>query len=187
MADDRHTAIAEVRPWIGSLVSVAYLKTVRDLAIVDCRTDDGRIHFYFDDEPSLEKREAAVWTYVARAFRDPVLRDDDRADYAPTQMIVELFQEQGYDGVIYPSAFGSSGSNLVLFDISAAAVVSCELHEVKDVKLDTKEVTNPYFVQKNDDGSTDIVRTVITAIGPIGGPMIDLRTGHELPEGGSDG
>lgn len=179
MADERDTAIAEVRPWIGSLVSVAYLKTTRNLAIVDCRADDGRIHVYFEGEPSIEKREAAVWAYVARAFREPVLRDDDRADYAPTQMIVELFQEQGYDGVIYPSAFGSSSSNLVLFDITAAEVVSCELHEVSGVTLHTKEAANPDFVRKNKDGSVDIVRNVITAIGPIGGPMIDLRTGEE--------
>lgn len=175
LADNRNTAIAEARPWIGSLVSVSILTTLRPLLIVDCRDDTNKLHIYLEGEPSPEEREAAVWSDVARAFRMPVQRTDDRAGYAPTQIIVELFQGLGYDGVIYGSAFGSKGSNLVLFDVEAAEIVSTELHEVEQVELKTKEAADPYFVEKQADGSVRLIRNVITAIGPIGGPMIDLE------------
>ncbi|HYJ53477.1 MAG TPA: RES family NAD+ phosphorylase [Allosphingosinicella sp.] len=174
LADDSNTAIAEVRPWIGSLVSVSYLRTLRQQRIVDCRDDSGAHHIYLEGEPSPEKREAAVWSDVARAFRMPVQRSDDRAEYAPTQIIVELFQSLGYDGVIYGSAFGSKGSNLVLFDVNAAEIVSTELHEVEKVELKTKEAADPYFVEKQTDGSVRLIRNVITAVGPAGGPMVEL-------------
>lgn len=176
LADNRNTAIAEVRPWIGSLVSVGYFKTVRDLVIVDCRDDAGKAHFYLEGEPGAEERQAAVWSDVAAAFRAPVQRTDDRAEYAPTQIIVEQFQDLGYDGVIYGSAFGSAGSNLVLFDAGAAELVSTELHEVKGVTLDTKEAANPYFVERQADGTVQTFRNVITAIGPVDGPLIELDT-----------
>ncbi len=174
LADNRNTAIAEVRPWIGSLVSVSYFKTLRPLRIVNCRDDSNRLHIYLEGEPSAEKREAAIWSDIARAFRMPVQRTDDRAGYAPTQIIVERFQELDYDGVIYGSAFGPKGSNLVLFDVDAAEIVATELHEIEQIELKTREAASPYFVETQDDGSKRLVRNVITAIGPVGGPMIDL-------------
>lgn len=174
LADNRNTAIAEVRPWIGSLVSVSIFKTLKPLRIVDCRDDSNKLHIYLEGEPDSEKREAAVWADVARAFRAPVQRTDDRAGYAPTQIIVELFQALNYDGVIYASAFGAKGSNLVLFDVSAAEIVATELHEVEGVELKTRETAEPYVVEKQADGNVRLVSNVITAIGPAGGPMTDL-------------
>lgn len=38
LATDHETAIAEVRPWIGSYVSVAVFKACRELRLVNCRT-----------------------------------------------------------------------------------------------------------------------------------------------------
>jgi RES domain-containing protein len=175
MAFDRHTAIAEVRPWIGSLVSVAIMKTVRDLNVVDCRGEGDRELLFIEGEPSAAEREAAVWSHVARAFREPVLRGDDRAGYAPTQIIAELFQNEGYDGIVYGSGFGDGATNIVVFDTAAAEIVACEIHEVKGVKLDHEEVDNPYHVKKLEDGSIELFSMVISAIGPVGGPMISLE------------
>lgn len=176
MADDRHTAIAEVRPWIGSLVSVAIMRTLRDQRLVDVRDDSGRTPIYLEGEPSAAEREASVWCHVARAFREPVLREDNRAAYAPTQVIAEAFRNHGYDGIAYGSTFDESGTNIVLFDIAAAELEACELHEIKNVKLLHEEAESPYFVQKNEDGSTSLIRNVITAIGPVDGPMIPLTS-----------
>lgn len=174
MADDRHTAIAEVRPWIGSLVSVALMRTLKDQRLVDVRDDSGRTPIYLEGEPSPADREASVWCHVARAFREPVLRDDNRAGYAPTQIIAEAFRDHGFDGIAYGSGFGEGRTNIVLFDTGAAELEACELHEIKNVTLRFEEVESPYFVQKNEDGSTSLMRNVITAIGPVDGPMIPL-------------
>lgn len=175
MADDRHTAIAEVRPWIGSLVSVAIMRTLKDQRLVDVRDDSGRTPIYLEGAPSPEEREASVWAHVARAFREPVLREDNRAGYAPTQIIAEAFRNHGYDGIAYGSAFGEARANIVLFDTAAAELEACELHEIKNVALTHVEAESPYFVQKNEDGSTSLMRNVITAIGPVDGSMIPLR------------
>lgn len=176
MADDRHTAIAEVRPWIGSLVSVAVMRTLKDQRLVDVRDDSGHKPIYIGDEPSAEKREAAVWSHIARAFQEPVLREDNRAGYAPTQIIAEAFREHGYDGIAYGSAFGEGRTNIVLFDLGAAELVACELHEIRNVKLIHNEAETPYYVHKEEDGSTSLFRNVISAIGPMNGPMISLTS-----------
>jgi len=166
MADNRHTAIAEVRPWIGSLVSVAIMRTLRDQRLVDVRDDSGRTRIYLEEEPSPADREASVWCHVARAFREPVLREDNRADYAPTQIIAEAFKSHGYDGIAYGSAFGEGGTNIVLFDTGAAELEACELHEIKNVTLTHDEAESPYFVEKKEDGSRSLVRNTITAVIP---------------------
>jgi hypothetical protein len=173
MAADRHTAIAEVRPWIGSLVSVAIMKTLRDLRVVDCRADEGL--FFFEREPPPRKREAAVWGQVSRAFREPVLRGDDRAGYAPTQLIAERFEREGYDGIVYGSGFGKGAVNIVLFDTQAAEIVVCEIHEVRNVRLDHEEIDNPYHVRTGPNGERELFRMVIEAVGPVGGPLIPLK------------
>lgn len=36
---DRDTAMAEIRPWIGSYVSVAQVVMLRELSVVDCSSD----------------------------------------------------------------------------------------------------------------------------------------------------
>jgi RES domain len=152
MAGDMHTAIAECRPWIGSLVSVGTFKIARALRIVDCTSDRERPPSYFsvltkDYEPSAEKIEEAVWAHVAHAFREPVTRDDDLADYAPTQVIAELFRREEFDGVGYRSAFGTDRFNVALFDVKAARLHGCSLHEIRGVQLDWKETANPYQAQ----------------------------------------
>lgn len=180
LADDRHTAIAEVRPWIGSLVSLAIMRTLKDQRIVDVRDDSRRTPLYLEEEPAPDEREVSVWSHVARAFREPVLREDNRAGYAPTQIIAEAFRHHGFDGIAYGSAFGEGRTNIVLFDIGTAELEACELHEIKNVQLIHEEAENPYFVRKEENGSPSIVRNVITAIGPIDGPMILLKPEIDL-------
>lgn len=148
------------------------MRTLREQRLVDVRDDGGRTPIYLEGEPSPAKREASVWSHIARAFREPVLREDNRAGYAPTQIIAEAFRNHGYDGIAYGSTFGEGRANIVLFDINAAELEACELHEIKKVNLLHEEVENPYFVQRNEDGSTSRMRNVIAAIGPINGPTI---------------
>lgn len=173
MAGDRHTAIAEVRPWIGSLVTVGFLKTLRDLMVVDCRGTEAKSYWFLEEEPSPAEREEAVWAEVAAAFREPVLRGDDRAGYAPTQVIAELFQHHEFDGIVYDSGFGDKAVNLVLFDTGAAEMFACEIHEVRGVKLDHETIDSPFPIKRNERGEPVMFRTVVEIIGPVGPPSAD--------------
>ena len=79
LASNRETALAEVRPWVGSHVSVGQFKIIRELKVVNCTTEKKGSTFYFK-EPSPKKREEAVWADIDRAFAKPVTPTDDIAD-----------------------------------------------------------------------------------------------------------
>jgi len=135
-ATHMRTAIGEVRPSLGDLVSVAELRTTRGVRLINCTTDEGRIRtiIYFK-EPGAEEKGLAVWRDIDRAFSRPVTASDDRADYAATQFIAEVFRRHGFDGIAYRSSFGP-GHNIALFDLDAADVAADpELVEVTDLCL----------------------------------------------------
>ena len=100
LATNRETALAEVRPWIGSLISVGAFEILRELRIVNCSSDDHNI--IYREEPPPEEREKAVWVSIDRAFSRPVDPSDDVAAYVPTQILAELFKAEGYDGIWLP-------------------------------------------------------------------------------------
>jgi hypothetical protein len=144
LATHQKTAVAEVRPWIGSYVSIAKFALIRDVRVVNCVAADRGMMMYLR-EPEPRERQRSVWRDIDRAFSQPVTRCDDTADYAPTQILAELFRENGLDGVAYGSSLGK-GHNIVLFDLEAAALRNCGLVQVRKVKLDLSMAANPYFI-----------------------------------------
>ncbi len=144
LATDKDTAMAEVRPWIGSHISVGQFKTLKDLVLVNCAVGHDSFPIYIG-EPGPAEREKAVWAHIDRAFSQPVSVNESSADYAPTQILAEAFRSHGYDGVVYKSLLGK-GFNVALFDIDAAALVSCFLYKVQSVAFQFDEAGNPYSV-----------------------------------------
>src|SRR5262249_30685866 len=117
-----NAAMSEVRPWIGSLVSVARFETVRALTVVKCSLlQDQYWTLRFGrrplGEPTPENEiDDIVWAGIDYAFAEPVTPTDDTAEYAATQTIAELFRSNGYDGIEYKSAFGTDAFSIALFD-----------------------------------------------------------------------
>lgn len=132
MATNDATAVSEVRPAIGAYVTVASMKCLRELKLIDCSVLAERQFIYFE-EPERGEMEKAVWSDIDRAFSAPVDRSDDAAEYAPTQILAELFRSLGYDGVAYKSAFGEDGYNVAIFNIDDFEVGWCRLFKVKDI------------------------------------------------------
>ena len=125
LSTQRDTAMSEVRPGLRSLVSCAQFRTKRNLRIIDCyRYHDKELIFYLD-EPDAPKKEKAVWRQIDQAFSRPVTSSENTTDYVPTQVIAELFKDEGYDGIAYKSAFGDDGYNVALFNLDDAEYVSC--------------------------------------------------------------
>jgi hypothetical protein len=147
LATSQETASSEVRPWIGENVSVGLFKTCRELRVVKCMTDRGADHLsrylFSEAEPPAGEREEAVWICIDQAFARPVARDDDVADYAPSQIIAEFFKVQKYDGIAYRSSVSDTGHNVALFDLDAANLVQCHLFRVMSIKCESKEVAVP--------------------------------------------
>jgi hypothetical protein len=147
MATTPETAAAEVRPWLGAFVSVAQMKTARDITLVNCTPDGRRDRIYFE-EPGPSERERAVWRDIDQAFSQPIERTEHSDDYAPTQVLAEEFRAQGLDGIAYRSALGG-GYNIALFDLDGADVINCTVHHVRKISFDLPEVANRYFVPEH--------------------------------------
>ena len=145
LSTNRDTALAEVRPWLRSLVSVAQFRVRRELRIVNCTEDSKRKHF-FGGTP-IEYWDTAVWCDVDEAFSRPVTPTEEDPDYIPTQIIAELFKVNGFDGVAYRSALGP-GHNVVLFDIDVAVLINCSLYQTETLQFGFRECANPYWIRE---------------------------------------
>jgi RES domain-containing protein len=144
LATDKETAMSEVRPWVGSLISVGQFKTLRDLRLIDCTKNHQGMSFFIE-EPDPQTREQVVWSHIDHAFSKPVNPSDSVAEYVPTHIIAELFKIAGYDGIIYKSSL-EGGFNVVLFDIESAEIINCFLFKVKTISFIFEKTANSYFL-----------------------------------------
>jgi RES domain-containing protein len=120
-------AMTEVRPWLGSTISLAAFETTRELKLVDCSNADRGA-----SEPSIEH---AVWMDINEAFAEPIVRSDRSGEYAATQILAEVFKQEGADGLTYKSAFSDKGYNLALFDLECARLTESTLFRVESTQF----------------------------------------------------
>jgi hypothetical protein len=150
LASTKEAAMAEVRPWVGSYLSLAQFKVMRELAVVDC-SKDKRIFSHWltrSEDRSVKQREEVVWAEIAYAFSRPVTPDEPITEYVPTQILAEAFRAHGYDGIVYRSLLGE-GLNVALFDCGVAELINCGLYETKSVSFNFDQCSNPYFISKH--------------------------------------
>ena len=149
-ATDPYIALSEMKPQIGAHLTLGEFVTTRNLRIVDFAADCIELADP-DGFPTDEEMEAMVWEDVNDLFARPVNDTDDIADYAPTQILGELFRRRGYEGIRYTSKcnifeslepHGSpernaqtgavdcpKGTNVALFDITTAEFKCSSLHQ----------------------------------------------------------
>lgn len=156
LATTVQTAISEVRPWIGSKLSVAQFELSKDLKAINLSVGYGESiydHLTFaqllgNEATEPEEKEKAVWTAVDNAFSRPITLSDNVTDYVPTQILAELFCDNGYDALIYRSQFGEEGFNIALFNIQDAELLNAAPYEVTAIEVKYKEIGNRYFSTK---------------------------------------
>ncbi|WP_230861015.1 RES family NAD+ phosphorylase [Vibrio harveyi] len=134
VASNKETAMSEIRPWLGSHVSVAKFRNRSLLRLIDfSKYHDDTLPFHFG-EPDDNKKIKSVWTHIDKAFSEPVTNSDQKSDYAPTQIIAELIKSLGYDGIAFKSSL-NSGVNYALFDLDAVEFVACNLFKVSNLEF----------------------------------------------------
>ncbi len=146
LSTDMNTAMAEVRPWVGSYISVAQFKLLKNVRLINCTSEDKGAMTYLK-EPEPKKREIAVWRDIDKAFFRPVTSNETNADYVSTQIIAELFKNNGFDGIAYRSSLGK-GHNITLFDLEVADLINCTLYEAKKVSFDFAQSSSSYSISK---------------------------------------
>ena len=71
----KETAMAEVRPWLKSPVSVGQFETNKKLILIDCSVHSNGSPLYLK-EPDPTQREKAAWSFIDKAFSKPITNDD---------------------------------------------------------------------------------------------------------------
>ena len=138
LAIHRETAIAEVRPWIGTKVSVSQFRTTRKLKALDLTREYGKFRIagiLAGDAADAREKRKSVWNRIDNAFSRPVNGTDDPAAYVPTQILAEVFRDEGYEAIVYRSRFGKKGYNVVIFDPDDARAGDGKPYEVKKIKI----------------------------------------------------
>jgi hypothetical protein len=149
LATTRDTALAEVRPWIGSVISVARFRVQRKLSVIDCsehRSMKSAVDLFMDH---TRPREDGIWVAIDRAFATPVSRDDDVKEYIPTQIIAESFKSAGFDGVVYNSLLSKNGLNLALFNLDDAGLVESTLYKASSINFNFEQIGSSSRVRVN--------------------------------------
>ncbi|MDA8444807.1 RES family NAD+ phosphorylase [Paracidovorax valerianellae] len=126
LASDRDTAVAELRPHPGHLISTAAFRLERDIVVANFADQDIR-NFLHDER--LEDLRTIV--SVADVLNVPV-QPEHRFLYSTTQLIADAVRAEGYDGLMFSSSV-ASGYNLVCFDPSVCTMVTAS-EEIQDVR-----------------------------------------------------
>mgnify|MGYP001045856302 CR=1 FL=1 len=125
-ASDVNTAISEIRPMNGQIVSVATIEIQKELKIYGF--DKKRI---WDDTHNFA--DQIELSYIAELFSMPCYGDETK--YLPTQYICDYIRSLGYDGIRYDSSLCSGGHNIALFDTSVKNNDIHENYKIIDSKL----------------------------------------------------
>lgn len=135
-ASDPYTAVAEIRPWADSCVTVAELSVQKSIKITDL-VDVPYLKTPFGHEDLRAEVDCRdILRNLGKALSRPVAPDAHDVDYIPTQYLAEMVLSHGYDGIRYPSALGT-GSNVVLFDTAIALPVKTSLIKISGVRYQT--------------------------------------------------
>jgi hypothetical protein len=138
-ATNERTAIAEIRPQRGLIVSVATMRLTRELRVLDLCKRLPPFNPFLEGSLRYELELREVLRDFSRELATPLRRTDNPADYLPSQKVSAFIEQAGYDGIIYGSAMAPSGANVVLFDPGAATPTDSKLVEVKQVSVRYEE------------------------------------------------
>jgi hypothetical protein len=171
-ATDPATAIAEVRPPVGSRVLVGSFEIIRPLLLLDVEAlrsvfVKGSV---FDRNYAHRLRRAKFLEGLSHRITKPVMPDDEPFDYLATQAIADFLASEAVpplDGIIYPSVQANEGKpNVVLFHHAA---------RVEPLVVPPGTVVSSQFSSGNEDDD-DIEYCVWEEVPPPSAPTISSNT-----------
>ena len=125
-ADESETAIAEIRPAVGSRVAMAKFDLTRQIRLLDLRALErmaARTGSIFDPEYSQMLQKISFIRGLSSIVSRPVTPFHEPLEYIPTQAIADFLSNHlmlNLDGIIYPSVqSGDDAFNVVLFNKAA--------------------------------------------------------------------
>lgn len=139
LASSPDTAIAELRPHVGEMASVAKFTLCEGLSIIDLATPRQTVSPFVledDEEVGSLRWHLGFLEKLEDELKRPVLPNTAAVSYTPSQYLCEFVKSRGHHGVRYASSVGG-GYNLALFDPARAMVGSdVTLHRVTRVDVE---------------------------------------------------
>jgi hypothetical protein len=162
LATDAETAVSELRPHPGHLVSVARFESVRPILIADFANYDLR-KYLSDSRLELLRRVLSF-----SALLNLPIQPDRREFYALTQLLADAIRTSGFEGVAFKSSV-AAGTNATCFVPDAFRIVagSENVVEVGSLvyRLTKRETVEPGFDANNYDVDTDPLSTLYDGFG----------------------
>lgn len=133
-ASNQETALSEVRPHPGHVVSVGEFQSSRDLIVADFNQVSIR-QFSSSDE---DLKNYWFLLSIDKLFSVPV-PPDERQSYVLSQLFSDVIRQLGFDGIAFHSSIGN-GLNYAFFDASAFDYVadSAQVLQVTSLKYDNR-------------------------------------------------
>lgn len=142
-ADQERTAVAEMRPALGNLLTIAKIEPAKTLRILDLVKPVDHLNPFTNESISYWMEFHGLMLAFADSLSKPLERSDDYSDYIPCQCLSHYVRDSGFDGIRYPSAMAPEGSNVVVFDPNAATPTETKLIRVTDVNVAYEDLLEP--------------------------------------------
>lgn len=133
-ADDKITAVTEVRPSTGSIVFIAKLITSKSLKLLDltCPRKMFSAFQFADSDSKLALELIVLLERLSEELSIPVA-ESRHLNYLPTQFFCEFIKSQNlFDGIIFSSSF-TDKKNLVFFCEKSEEIVEFDSFEKTEV------------------------------------------------------
>jgi RES domain-containing protein len=145
LAYEEATAIAEIRPSRGAIISIGESRVVRALKILNLATPIAQPNPFTADPLPYWIEFADLLNAFGWSLSKPLERSDDTRDYRAAQKLTAYVKRMGFDGISYPSALRPDGTNIVLFDVYAAIPIQSRLVRVSTVSVTYTELSGLAF------------------------------------------
>ena len=138
-ANNPYVALAEVRPRLGAMVSIATIVTKEPITLLDLTLQQ--------KPPKMTAAKVNLFQDLSILYSTPVTNDDDILDYIPTQYIAEYAKSKHYDGIAFSSSVVPEINkkhperyNVVVFNFDKCEVVRSNLISVGSINFECEQV-----------------------------------------------
>jgi RES domain/HEPN/RES N-terminal domain 1 len=134
VAEEEETAVAEIRPHIGAVITIATVISKTDLKVIDLTNCPFVTSPFGHANLTDELRKAAILRILNDELSKPIEPDIADIEYLPTQYLAEAILDAGYDGILYASSVVKGGKNVVFFDADRFTIRDTRCYQSTDRK-----------------------------------------------------
>ncbi|MGP2656927.1 RES domain-containing protein [Malaciobacter sp. WC5094] len=137
VASDKKTAVSEIRPDKGDIVTISKIKLPQNLRFFDIRSPKNTISPFDFSDNVLEAlyKDIDLLENFGEELSKPVLPREAGIEYLSSQYLSELIKHWGFDGMLYKSSVGN-GFNMVIFSDIELSFEETKLYSINSLCID---------------------------------------------------